>query len=51
MDKTQGAVKEKSGALDQDIDRFRQQIASLKTFIMGGSATHSSIEEFDLAVE
>ena len=51
MDKTQGFVKEKSGALDQNIDRFRQQIASLKTFLIGGSSTHSSIEEFDLAVE
>ncbi len=51
MDKTQGSTKEKSGALDQNIDRFRQQIANLKTFIMGGSSTHSSIEEFDLTAE
>lgn len=51
MDTTKGSTKEKSGALDQNIDRFRQQIANLKTFIMGGSSTHSSIEEFDLAAE
>ena len=51
MDKTKGSVKEKSGALDQNIDRFRQQIESLKTFVMGGSSTQSSIEEFDLAME
>ncbi len=51
MDKTKGSVKEKSSALDQNIDRFRQQLASLKTFIMGGLSTHSSIEEFDLATE
>ncbi len=51
MDKTKGAAKEKSGAIDKNIDRFRQQLASLKTFIIGGSATHSSIEEFDLATE
>ena len=51
MDKTKGSVKEKSGALDQHIDRFRQQIASLKTFVMGGSSTQSSIEEFDLVME
>lgn len=51
MDKTKGSVKEKSGALDQNIERFRQQIASLKTFIIGGASTHSSIEEFDLATE
>ena len=25
MDKTKGSVKEKSSALDQNIDRFRQQ--------------------------
>ena len=51
MDKSKGSVKEKSGALDQTIDRFRQQLASLKTFIVGGSSTQSSIEEFDLAAE
>ena len=51
MDKSKGSVKEKSGALDQNIDRFRQQLASLKTFIVGGSSTQSSIEEFDLVVE
>lgn len=51
MDKTKGSVKEKSGALDQNIDQFRQQLAVLKTFIVGGSSTHSSIEEFDLATE
>ena len=51
MDKVKGSVKEKSGTLDQNIDRFRQQVASLKTFIIGGSSTHSSIEEFDLATE
>ncbi len=51
MDKTKGSVKEKGGALDKNIERFRQQIASLKTFIMGGSSTYSSIEEFDLAAE
>lgn len=45
-----GSVKEKSNTLDQDIDRFRQQVASLKTFIMGGT-TPLSIEEFDLATE
>ena len=51
MDKTRGSVKEKNSALDQNIDRFRQQLASLKTFIVGGSPTHSSIAEFDLATE
>ena len=34
---------------DRDIDQFRQQIATLKTFIMGSATT--SIEEFDLATE
>ncbi len=51
MDKTKGSAKEKSRALDQNIDRFRQQVANLKTFIMGGLPNHSSIEEFDLATE
>ncbi len=51
MDKTAGSAKEKSSALDQHIDRFRQQVASLKTFIVGSSPTHSSIEEFDLIAE
>ncbi len=51
MDKTQGSVKEKSGALDQHIERFRQQLANLKTFIVGGSSAHSSLAEFDLTAE
>ncbi len=51
MDKTKGSVKEKSGALDQNIGRFRQQIESLKLFVMGSASTQSSIEEFDLGVE
>lgn len=51
MDKAKGSAKEKNNALDQNIDRFRQQVANLKTFIMGGLPKYSSIEEFDLATE
>ena len=38
-----------SATLDQDINQFRQQLATLKTFLMNSATT--SIEEFDLATE
>ncbi len=50
MAKSADAAQEKSNVLDRNIDRFRQQVASLKVFLMGGSPT-ISIEEFDLATE
>ena len=50
MAKPANSAQEKSNALDRNIDRFRQQVAGLKVFIMGGSS-NISIEEFDLATE
>ena len=40
----------KLDSLDRNIDRFRQQVASLKAFLMGSPST-ISLEEFDLATE
>lgn len=45
-----GSDQEKTRSLDGQIDRFRQHVGNLKTFIVG-SASHLSIEEFDLATE
>ncbi len=50
MARLENSGREKRDALDRNIDRFRQQVASLKAFLMGGSS-RISIEEFDLAAE
>ncbi len=50
MAKPENSAQEKSDMLDRTIDRFRQQVAGLKAFLMGGSS-NISIEEFDLVTE
>ncbi|MDD9820685.1 MAG: CBS domain-containing protein [Nitrospira sp.] len=50
MAKPESSAQEKHNVLDRNIDRFRQQVAGLKGFIMG-AASDLSLEEFDLATE
>ncbi|MCH7615019.1 MAG: hypothetical protein IH978_04675 [Nitrospinae bacterium] len=46
---TKDPAQSATATFDQDIQQFRQQLASLKAFLMNSSTT--SIEEFDLAAE
>ena len=49
MAMTKDPAQSATATFDQDIQQFRQQLASLKAFLMNSSPT--SIEEFDLATE
>lgn len=49
MAMTKDPAQSATATFDQDIQQFRQQLGSLKAFLMNSSTT--SIEEFDLATE
>lgn len=50
MEKTANPRQGEKSTLDRDIERFRQRLATLKTFLMGNQP-NTSLEEFDLATE
>ena len=49
MTSTKNPTQSATATLDQDIHQFREQLSTLKSFLMNSATT--SIEEFDLATE